>query len=40
MESAIAMAEHFQDVPVLIISCIEGRPEGRNPERLACPDSK
>jgi nitroreductase len=35
MESAIAMAEHFQDVPVLIISCIEGRPEGRNPERLA-----
>jgi len=35
MESAIAMAEHFQDVPVLIISCIEGRPEGRTSERLA-----
>jgi len=35
MESAIALAEHFQDVPVLIISCIEGRPEGRTSERLA-----
>ena len=30
-----ALAEHFQDIPMLIISCIEGRPEGRNPERLA-----
>jgi nitroreductase len=30
-----ALAEHFQDVPVLIISCIEGRPEGLKPERLA-----
>ena len=35
MESGIALAEHFQDVPVLIIGCTEGRPEGRNPERLA-----
>jgi nitroreductase len=30
-----ALAEHFQDVPVLIIACVEGRPEGLVPERLA-----
>jgi nitroreductase len=30
-----ALAEHFQDVPVLIIACVEGRPEGLSPERLA-----
>jgi nitroreductase len=30
-----ALAEHFQDVPVLIIPCVEGRPEGLKPERLA-----
>ena len=35
VESGIALAEHFQNVPVLIIGCTEGRPEGRNPERLA-----
>jgi nitroreductase len=35
MESGIALAEHFEDVPMLIIGCTEGRPEGRNPERLA-----
>jgi nitroreductase len=29
-----ALAEHFQDVPTLIISCVEGRPEGLKPERL------
>ena len=30
-----SLAEHFQDVPVLIIACVEGRPEGLLPERLA-----
>jgi nitroreductase len=30
-----ALAEHFQDIPVLIIACVEGRPEGLSPERLA-----
>src|SRR5688572_10240127 len=30
-----ALADHFQDIPVLIIACTEGRPEGRPPERLA-----
>jgi nitroreductase len=30
-----ALAEHFQDIPVLIIACVEGRPEGLVPERLA-----
>ena len=30
-----ALAEHFQDVPVLIVACVEGRPEGLPPERLA-----
>jgi nitroreductase len=30
-----ALAEQFQDVPTLIISCVEGRPEGLQPERLA-----
>ncbi|MGH7358417.1 MAG: nitroreductase family protein [Candidatus Rokuibacteriota bacterium] len=30
-----SLAEHFQDVPVLIIACVEGRPEGLGPERLA-----
>lgn len=30
-----SLAEHFQDVPVLIITCVEGRPEGLLPERLA-----
>jgi nitroreductase len=35
LESGTALAERFQDVPVLIIACIEGRPEGLKPERLA-----
>jgi nitroreductase len=30
-----SLAEHFQDVPTLIIGCVEGRPEGLVPERLA-----
>ena len=30
-----SLAEHFQDVPVLIIACVEGRPERLLPERLA-----
>lgn len=30
-----SLAEHFQDDPVLIIACVEGRPEGLLPERLA-----
>ena len=30
-----ALADHFQDVPTLIIPCVEGRPEGLKPERLA-----
>jgi nitroreductase len=30
-----ALAENFQDVPVLIVACVEGRPEGLPPERLA-----
>src|SRR5262245_4763935 len=29
-----ALAKHFQDVPMLIIPCVEGRPEGLKPERL------
>lgn len=29
------LVENFQDVPALIIACVEGRPEGRSPERLA-----
>jgi nitroreductase len=29
------LVEHFQDVPTLIIACVEGRPEGLPPERLA-----
>jgi hypothetical protein len=29
------LSEHFQDIPTLIISCVEGRPEGLKPERLA-----
>ena len=29
------LLEHMQDVPVLIVPCVEGRPEGRSPERLA-----
>lgn len=29
------LVEHFQDVPVLIIACVEGRPEGLPAERLA-----
>jgi nitroreductase len=35
VQSWTALAEHFQEVPVLIIACVEGRPEGRPPERLA-----
>ena len=35
LASGVALAENFQDVPVLIIACVEGRPEGRSPERLA-----
>ena len=34
MASSLALAEHFQDVPMLIIACVEGRPEGLKPERL------
>lgn len=30
-----ALADHFQDVPTLIFPCVEGRPEGLHPERLA-----
>jgi len=30
-----SLAEHFQDVPALVIACVEGRPEGLGPERLA-----
>ena len=30
-----ALADHFQHVPVMIIPCVEGRPEGLAPERLA-----
>jgi nitroreductase len=30
-----ALAEHFQDIPTLIIPFVEGRPEGLKPERLA-----
>ena len=30
-----ALVDHFQDVPTLIIPCVEGRPEGLKPERLA-----
>ena len=30
-----SLAEQFQDVPLLIIACVEGRPEGLPPERLA-----
>ena len=30
-----ALVDHFQDVPTLIIACVEGRPEGLKPERLA-----
>ena len=30
-----ALADHFQDIPTLIIPCVEGRPEGLKPERLA-----
>lgn len=30
-----ALANHFQDVPTLIFPCVEGRPEGLHPERLA-----
>lgn len=29
------LAEHFQDIPTLIMSCVEGRPGGLKPERLA-----
>jgi nitroreductase len=35
MESSMALNEHFQDVPMLIIPCVVGRPEGLKPERLA-----
>ena len=35
MESSIALNEHFQDVPMVIIPCVVGRPEGLKPERLA-----
>lgn len=35
VESWMALAENFQDIPALIIACVEGRPEGRSPERLA-----
>ncbi len=34
-DSAVYLSEHMQDVPVLIIPCIEGRPESRSPEGLA-----
>jgi nitroreductase len=30
-----ALADRFQDVPTLILPCVEGRPEGLNSERLA-----
>jgi nitroreductase len=30
-----ALADHFQDVPTLIVPCVEGRPEGLSTERLA-----
>ena len=30
-----AQLENLQDVPVLIVPCVEGRPEGRTPERLS-----
>lgn len=30
-----ALLEHMQDVPVLIVPCVDGRPEGRSPERLS-----
>lgn len=31
----MSLVEHMQDVPVLILPCVEGRPEGRTPERLS-----
>ena len=34
-DSAIYLSQHMQDVPVLIIPCIAGRPETRSPEGLA-----
>jgi nitroreductase len=34
VESWLVLAERLQDVPLLIIPCIEGRPEGRSPDRL------
>jgi len=33
--SWLALRDHFQDIPVLIIACVAGRPEGLKPERLA-----
>jgi nitroreductase len=33
--SWVALLEHMQDVPVMIVPCVEGRPEGRTPERLS-----
>jgi nitroreductase len=33
--SWLSLRDHFQDVPVLIIACVAGRPEGLKPERLA-----
>lgn len=33
--SWLFLVEHMQDVPMLIIPCVEGRPEGRVPERLS-----
>ncbi len=33
--SWIALHDHFEDAPALIIACTEGRPENRSPERLA-----
>lgn len=33
--SWLALVQHMQDVPVLIVPCVEGRPEGRTPERLS-----
>lgn len=35
LDSAMYLAENLQDVPVLIIGCIEGRPETASPLKLA-----
>lgn len=33
--SWVYLVEHLHEVPVLVLACVEGRPEGRSPQRLA-----